>query len=75
MLLFSAIACPSVHTPSFGKVSQGYGSFGTTLTYTCNNKYRLNGPSERVCGADGKWSGTEPVCQGKHLVTFSSCVI
>ena len=66
MLIFLGMSCPSVRIPYFGRVSQGYGRFGTTLTYTCDKKYRLNGPSERVCGADGKWSGTEPVCQGKH---------
>jgi len=42
------------------------GSDNTTylseVKYFCNPGYILSGSRERKCGADGKWSGTKPIC-------------
>lgn len=66
------VACPSLRAPSHGKVSQGYGSYETTVTYSCDRNHRLNGPEERTCGADGKWSGTEQLCEAVTCGPLSS---
>lgn len=57
------VPCQGVQSPVNGRVSQGYGSYQTLVTYRCNvGLYRLNGPVERTCQANGKWSGREPTC-------------
>ena len=35
--------------------------------YRCNEGYKLNGLKERICQADGQWSGQEPICIRKNL--------
>ena len=37
-------------------------NYGDTVQYVCNEGFRLEGQSERVCGADGKWHGEIPNC-------------
>lgn len=36
--------------------------YGTTLTITCRNGYRLVGPAERTCQQDGTWGEGETTC-------------
>jgi len=36
--------------------------FGAVVRYTCEAGFQLSGPAERVCRADGEWSGTSPTC-------------
>jgi hypothetical protein len=43
---------------------------GDTAYYTCNDGTELNGTcASRVCGPDGRWSGVEPSCDGKKLLS------
>lgn len=36
------------------------------ITYSCvAANFKLDGPQERVCQADGTWSETSPACLGK----------
>ena len=38
--------------------------FNTTVRYSCREEgYELMGEAERMCGADGRWSGDEPRCE------------
>ncbi|XP_074641314.1 sushi, von Willebrand factor type A, EGF and pentraxin domain-containing protein 1-like [Tubulanus polymorphus] len=57
--------CPSLARPSNGKVALSDSlSYGSIATYSCSSCYKLTGKSsKRICGADGKWTGTEPVCK------------
>ncbi|XP_064386396.1 P-selectin-like [Halichondria panicea] len=43
--------------------SPGNRPFSSSVTYTCNPGYTLNGGTIRVCVSDGVWSGLAPVCQ------------
>lgn len=44
-------------------------SYNSTITYSCiAANYKLSGPLERICQADGQWSGTQPVCLGNFVV-------
>ena len=37
--------------------------FNTTVRYSCTEDgYQLVGIAERMCGADGSWTGEEPRC-------------
>ncbi|XP_065668355.1 sushi, von Willebrand factor type A, EGF and pentraxin domain-containing protein 1 isoform X2 [Hydra vulgaris] len=57
------IVCPQLNAPINGYVSHSTGDFGLKATFTCEDKYRLDGSSQTVCGADGKWSGILPSCK------------
>ena len=36
------------------------------VEYKCEEGFSLTGSSTRVCRSDGKWSGEEPLCEGKQ---------
>ena len=43
-------------------------TYGTQANYNCRmSGYELVGDTMRVCGADGKWTGKEPMCQCKKI--------
>ena len=67
-MLFSAQRCSGIRAPINGKVSKGFGEYKDLVTYSCNsNEYRLNGPVERECQANGQWSGREPTCDRMYI--------
>lgn len=67
-MLFSAQRCSGIRAPINGKVSKGFGEYKDLVTYSCNsNEYRLNGPVERECQANGQWSGREPTCERMYI--------
>ncbi|KAK7501166.1 hypothetical protein BaRGS_00007651, partial [Batillaria attramentaria] len=48
-------------------IVNGYAStfrreFGTEVSFTCRTGYRLEGPQQRTCMADGTWSGDDTIC-------------
>jgi len=38
---------------------------GFMATYFCDEGYDLVGDNNRVCQADGSWTGSDPTCDGK----------
>ncbi|XP_019647923.1 PREDICTED: LOW QUALITY PROTEIN: sushi, von Willebrand factor type A, EGF and pentraxin domain-containing protein 1-like [Branchiostoma belcheri] len=36
---------------------------GTTIHFTCDPGHTMIGAADRVCQADGQWSGSQPTCQ------------
>ena len=57
------------YTPPRGvsaSLPAGHRYRGTIATYSCSPGYQLvGGSSQRACGPDGTWNGTETSC-GKH---------
>lgn len=55
------VECPR---PSIvnGSPSTFIREFGTTVTFTCRPRHRLQGAAQRTCRADGRWDGEDPVC-------------
>ena len=49
-------------------------SFKDTALIECNDGYLYSRPeySQRQCRSDGKWSGQEGFCQGKHFIIIIS---
>ncbi|XP_014741355.1 PREDICTED: complement factor H [Sturnus vulgaris] len=64
------IKCLPVQEPENGRIimtgafelGQEY-SFGQVVNFECNAKYKLVGPREVICSANGKWSNDVPQCQ------------
>ena len=43
----------------------------TNVTYTCNIGYELtSGDVTRTCQANGRWTGTVPICLSKKKIFF-----
>nr|BAR45634.1 limulus clotting factor C-like [Scolopendra japonica] len=57
--------CPLVATPVEGSVNLPTGRLteGVTVSYSCNENYRLIGERNRTCQKDGSWSGDDPICE------------
>ena len=56
--------CGDLSDIPFGSVSLTGTTFGSVATYTCQLGYSVVGSLTRLCGANGEWSGQEPVCEG-----------
>ena len=61
------MTCPSLTSPPNADVRHPIGTeYQSTALYTCDSGYeRGSGDLARTCGADGTWSGSEPVCAGE----------
>nr|XP_058971506.1 sushi, von Willebrand factor type A, EGF and pentraxin domain-containing protein 1-like [Pocillopora verrucosa] len=72
--------CPSLKDIPNGSVQasckiylDGSTRYGGRCFYRCNSGYDLKGVSYRDCQADGKWSGTEPICEKRHPTPYITC--
>ena len=67
-LFLTAVDCGNLTDPANGRIDHTAGTtFGQTANYSCNTGYNLVGNRSRTCNATGKWSETEPTCQGMLL--------
>ena len=58
------ISCGDAGTVANGNVIITDNTVGSRATIECNDGFQLNGNSERICGANGHWSGVLPTCEG-----------
>ena len=70
----AAINCSQLQDPTNGAVDVLGISFGSSALYTCNTGLAFPGHNrgnviQRQCQANGTWSGSEPVCEGKQAST------
>ena len=60
-----AVSCgPAPNAPENSQQSGSGTTFGSTVTYTCNRGYTLQGDNSSTCMANGQWSGRTPTCSG-----------
>lgn len=64
-VVVSAVDCGPPENPFNGNAVFTSTSYNSVVSYECKYGYLLSGELTRRCGADGKWSGTTPKCQGK----------
>ncbi|XP_064602043.1 protein lev-9-like isoform X2 [Liolophura sinensis] len=59
------VSCGPLRVPDYGTISPMGAKFtyGSEVTVTCMESFRVIGSSKRRCQADGTWSGIEPVCK------------
>ncbi|KAL0277452.1 UNVERIFIED_CONTAM: hypothetical protein PYX00_004721 [Menopon gallinae] len=55
--------CNDLTSPELGVVTLSGRMFGDKASYTCDHGFHLVGLKERVCQADGSWSGRAPSCK------------
>ena len=61
---FHIIDCGSPPPPRLGLVDISSGTiYGKVARYSCEKGYYVDGLSERPCGEDGRWNGSNPVCR------------
>jgi len=63
-VVVSAVDCGPPENPYNGNAVFTSTSYNSVVSYECKYGYILSGEPTRRCGADGKWSGTTPKCQG-----------
>ncbi|XP_019630654.1 PREDICTED: sushi, von Willebrand factor type A, EGF and pentraxin domain-containing protein 1-like, partial [Branchiostoma belcheri] len=57
------VQCPNLLAPTNGAVSPtGTIYYPSSVTFTCNTGYVLNGADTATCQADGTWSDPVPIC-------------
>ena len=60
-----AVSCgPAPSAPENGQQSVSGTTFESTVTYSCDRGYTLQGDSRLTCMANGQWSGRAPTCSG-----------
>lgn len=71
--LFLVVDCGDLKPPYGGYRSlPGGTNYQAVATYTCKPQHHLQGKQTRVCQADGKWSGSQPVCLGNYQYCLSA---
>uniref|UniRef100_A0A4W3I336 Sushi, von Willebrand factor type A, EGF and pentraxin domain containing 1 n=1 Tax=Callorhinchus milii TaxID=7868 RepID=A0A4W3I336_CALMI len=56
------VMCPTPHEINNGRYYLNGSDLLSTVTYTCNDGYQLQGSSVLVCDVDGEWNDTAPAC-------------
>ena len=65
----SVITCGDPGTVANGQRDATAGTaYGATLTFSCNEGYRLLGNAVRRCEESGQWSGSQPTCNSMKRV-------
>ena len=62
----SVVNCTALEDPEHGTLTGDSISFGSEVSYSCDNGYILTGDADRTCQADGSWTGSDPICNSKH---------
>ncbi|XP_012545704.3 uncharacterized protein LOC101741571 isoform X2 [Bombyx mori] len=62
-VLVTQVQCPTPEAPRHGKAVYTSFAYNSVVSYECKYGYRLVGDATRRCGADKKWSGTQPLCK------------
>ena len=65
--MHTVVDCGDLDDPTNGQVLLNGITFGSTATYTCDPGFILTGAMERICQANGNWSGNEPTCEGQLI--------
>ena len=68
-----AISCEILQPPQSGAVDVTGSTPGATARYSCNEGFLLDGQRERVCQADGTYSGRAPICR-REFTYMSVCI-
>ena len=61
---YAVIDCGDAGTPGDGRRAGSTSTtFGSEVTYSCNDGFALRGSETRECQSSGSWSGSLPSCE------------
>ena len=61
-ILLVVVECGDPGTPASGLKQLTRTTYNARVQYTCLDGFSLQGQQERVCQANGRWSGSLPAC-------------
>ena len=64
--LFSGITCASIPTVVNGRVVALNNTYGGSIRYDCDARYRMIGNDSLICNVYGEWDGDLPQCKGTN---------
>ena len=65
--IIALVDCGPLPPPLNGQIFIGNTTTGNVATYLCDSGFFVvDGDDSRVCGADGFWSGDQPICEGTY---------
>ena len=68
-LFFSTVnRCPELTAPQQGSLAPCYNLPGHSCHFSCDSGYILTGSATRRCDSNGLWTGTQPQCNGEHVL-------
>ena len=68
---FVAVSCSNPGTPANGHRQGDDFSYGSQVTYSCDDRFVLDGDMRRSCQQNGVWTGRQPSCLSKKcLMSF-----
>ncbi|XP_039737564.1 E-selectin [Pteropus medius] len=72
-----AVTCGAIGHPQNGSVSCSHSpagelTFGSSCDFTCEEGFRLQGPAQVECTAQGQWTQRAPVCEAFQCKALSS---
>ena len=56
------VDCGEPGTPANGTKTGTAYTYNSAVSFACNTGYTFEGDSQRTCGADAQWTGTQPNC-------------
>ena len=70
-LILELVGCGDPGMPVHGyKTGANYWA-GQMVTFTCDTRYHLEGPTNRLCQENGNWSDVAPTCDKmKSLIQY-----
>jgi hypothetical protein len=66
-----AVDCGKFPTLLNGKIHSHGTTYQSVVNFTCQDGYKLDGPSSALCLANGSWSDQLPKCIGNSMNTWS----
>uniref|UniRef100_A0AAQ4QYC2 CUB and Sushi multiple domains 2 n=1 Tax=Gasterosteus aculeatus aculeatus TaxID=481459 RepID=A0AAQ4QYC2_GASAC len=69
VLVFAAVFCGDPGMPAQGRREDRGFTYLSSVSFSCYSPLILVGSTRRYCQYDGTWSGTQPSCIGKAMVS------
>ena len=66
------VDCGDPGMPAYAERKGSNTTYLSKFKYFCNPGYLITGSTERVCQANGTWSGTYPTCSSRFIYTSHS---